>query len=348
MKLRFKPMAMVLLALTLIGLSCTKEADSKPQFIFKPAPNENAAAKINGEVVTYDKLLNGVESELYEAQMKVYELKMNALRGLVLKTYMEADPAYTGDNEKFLNEVIAKNIKVSDKEIMKFAEERKIPKANLNDELKSRIEDFLKKEKTQGAIDQWLAMKTKESPVEVYIDEPNRPVKNVEVGDAPFMGGADAKVTIVEFSDFQCPFCKKGADLMNDLKKAYGNKIKVAFKNFPLPFHNHAKKAAEAAMCAESMKKGSFWKMHDKMFADQTGLAMDGLVAKAKSIGLSEEEFKSCLTSGKFSAAVQKDIAQGKSVGVKSTPTFFVNGQLVNGAQPMEVFKKIIDEELKK
>ncbi len=348
MKLRSKPMAFALLAVTLIGLSCTKEVDSKPQFIFKPAPNENAAAKVNGEVVTYDTLLNGVESELYEAEMKVYELKMNALRGMVLKKYMEADPAYKGDNDKFLQEVIAKDIKVSDKEVMKFAKDRKIPETNLNDELKSRIKDFLKKEKTQGAIDSWLGMKTKSSPIEVYIKEPKRPVKNVEVGDAPFMGGADAKVTIVEFSDFQCPFCKKGADLMTELKSAYGKKIKVAFKHFPLPFHNHAKKAAEAAMCAESMKKGTFWKMHDKMFADQSGLAMDGLVAKAKSIGLSEDDFKKCLNEGKFSMAVQKDIEQGKSIGVKSTPTFFVNGQLVNGAQPMEVFKKIIDQELKK
>ncbi len=348
MKSQLKPLAVLLIAVTIFGLSCTKEADSKPQFIFKPGPNNETAAKINGEMISYDQLLTGLENDIYEAQMKVYEIKMNALRGLVIKKFMEADPKYKGDADKFLQENIANNIKVSDKEVDKFASERKIPKQNLNAQLKERIKDFLKKEKTQEAIDQWLATKTKDKPVEVYLNEPKRPVKDVQVGDAPYMGGSDATVTVVEFSDFQCPFCQRGAEIMTQLKKDYGKKVKIAFKHFPLPFHNHAKKAAEAAICAEELKKGHFWKMHDKMFADQSGLDTNGLVAKAKEIGLKEADFKKCLESGKFAAAVSKDMEQGKTVGVKSTPTFFVNGQLVNGAQPVEVFKKIIDAELAK
>ncbi len=337
------------LALSLgLFISCTKEADSKPQFIFKPAPNKTVAAKVNGKELTYDELLEGVENDLYEAEMKVYEIKMNRLRALVLKKFMEADPAYKGDNDKFLNEQIAKSIKVSDKAIMAFAKQRNIPKENLNDQLKDRIKKFLENEEKQKAIDAWLAKKTQKSPVEVYLEKPARPVKEVNVGDAPFMGGADAKVTIVEFSDFQCPFCARGATLMNDIKKKYGNKVKVAFKNFPLPFHNHAKKAAEAGLCAYEQNKDKFWKLHDKMFADQAGLAVDGLVAKAVSLGLDKKKFQECLSSGKFASRVNADMEEGKKVGVKSTPTFFVNGKMVNGAQPIEVFSEIIDEELAK
>lgn len=340
-------MAVVAVSLGLF-LSCSKEADSKPQFIFKPAPNKDVAAKINGKDVTYDELLEGVENELYEAEMKVHEIKMNRLRALVLKKFMEADPAYKGDNDKFLNEQIASSIKVTDKAVMAFAKERNIPKENLNAQLKDRIKKFLQNEEKQKAIDNWIAKKTKNKPVEVYLTRPTRPVKDVSAGDAPFMGGADAKVTIVEFSDFQCPFCARGAKLMTELKKKYGNKVKVAFKNFPLPFHNHAKKAAEAGLCAYEQNKDKFWKLHDKMFADQSGLNKDGLVAKAVSIGLDKKKFETCLSSGKHAARVNADMEEGKKVGVKSTPTFFVNGKMVNGAQPIEVFSELIDEELAK
>jgi protein-disulfide isomerase len=348
---RFKTLSFLLIG-SLLGLglffSCTKEVESKPNFIFKPAPNKETAAKINGQAVTFSELTEGVENDLYEAEMKVYEIKMNRLRALVLKKFMEADPKYKGDNDKFLDEHIAGKIKVSDKDIMAFANERKIPKQNLNDQLKGRISQFLENEAKQKAIDNWIAKKTKDSPVEVYLNKPERPVKDVTAGDAPYMGGADAKVTIVEFSDFQCPFCARGAALMEELKKKYGNKIKVAFKNFPLPFHNHAKKAAEAALCAHEQKKSHFWKMHDKMFADQSGLSKDGLIAKAVSIGLDKKKFTECLESEKFHKAVDADIEEGKKVGVKSTPTFFVNGKMVNGAQPIEVFSELIDEELAK
>lgn len=346
-----KPVLMFGLAMCL-GLgtffACTKEVDSKPQFIFKPAPNNKAAAKINGNIVTYDELLSGVESELYEAEMKVYEIKYNQLRAMVLKKFMESDPNYKGNNDKFLDEHIAKGVTVSDKEVDAFVAERKIPKNNLNDQLTSRIKQFLMKEKKQQAIDAWIAKKTQNSPVEVYLEKPSRPVKDIAVGNSPFMGKADAKVTIVEFSDFQCPFCSRGADIMNELKKKYEGKIKVVFKHFPLPFHTDAPLASEAALCAEEQKKGNFWKMHDLMFADQQKLKKSDLVAKAKKVGVKEEDFKKCLDSRKFKSAVDADMELGKKVGVKSTPTFFVNGQMVNGAQPVEIFSEIIDEELAK
>ena len=162
------------------------------------------------------------------------------------------------------------------------------------------------------------------------------------------MGKADAKVTIVEFSDFQCPFCSRGAEIMGQLKKKYGDKIKVVFKHFPLPFHTMAPLASEAALCAEEQKKGNFWKLHDLMFADQQNLLQGGLVEKAKKIGINEAEFSKCLNSRKFKKVVDADMALGQKVGVKSTPTFFVNGKMVNGAQPVEVFSEIIDEDLAK
>lgn len=329
-------------------ISCTKDVESKPQFIFKPAPNKDAAAKINGKTITVSELNEGVESDLYEAEMKVYQIKMNQVRAKVLKTFMESDSRYKGDNDKFLNEVIAKGVKVKATDVNAFAKERGITNDRLNAQMKERIEQFLMGQKKQEAIDTWIAEKTKNSPVEVYLSKPQRPVKDVPAGDAPYVGGADAKVTIVEFSDFQCPYCKRGAELMDELKKKYGKKIKVAFKHFPLPFHNQARLAAQAAICAHKQKNDSFWKLHDKMFGDQQGLAREGLVAKATAIGLNKGDFEKCLDDGTVAQMVQADIDLGKKVGVKSTPTFFVNGKMINGAQPVEVFSEEIDEELAK
>lgn len=161
-----------------------------------------------------------------------------------------------------------------------------------------------------------------------------------------FVGDKDAKVTIVEFSDFQCPFCAKGADLLKEIKKKYGNKVKVVFKNFPLPFHNHAEAAAVAGLCANEQSVDSFWKMHDEMFANQEALDAEGLKKTAKKIGLKMDQFEKCVSENKHLAAVKADMEDGKKAKVKSTPTFFINGQVINGAQPMDVFAEAIDEEL--
>jgi len=335
-------------AFSALFVSCTKEAKSEPRFIFKPAPNKDAAAKIAGNVITVDEMVEGYESDLYQAELKVYEIKMNRIRALALKKFMESDKRYKGNNDAFLNDIIAKGVKVSNSDINKFIKERKVPKERVDEKMKGQIKQYLLGQKKQEAIDLWMAKQTQKSPIEVYISKPERPVKDVPVGDAPTMGGESAKVTIVEFSDFQCPYCKRGATIMNDLKKKYGKKVKIAFKQFPLPFHNDAKPAAQAALCAHKQNKKLFWKMHDKMFDDQKGLSREGLLAKGSAIGVKKADFEKCLDDPSMAKMVEADIELGKKVGVKSTPTFFVNGKLVNGAQPVEVFSEIIDEELAK
>lgn len=329
--------------------SCTKDAVSNPQFIFKPAPDKSTAAKFGNIVITKEEIRKGVEVDIYEAQMKVHEIEMNRLQAILIEKLIDQDPRKKGmDYDQYLEKFIASKVNVTDQDVMAFAKERNIPAAQLDDRMKERVKRFLSMEKKKHAIDEWLKEKTKSKSVEVYLQQPTRPVFNVQVGNAPFLGGAGAKVSVVEFSDFQCPFCAKGAEIMHQIEKAYGNKVKVAFKQFPLPFHKDAKLAAQAALCAEAQKKGAFWKMHDLMFADQQGLKLEGLVTKAGKAGVDGNKVKECLTGGQFLAQVEADIKQGRELGVKSTPTFFVNGQIINGAQPMEVFKQLIDEALKK
>lgn len=345
------------LGLTLTGLftvmlvffACQKQADSKPNFIFKPAPAAGVAASIGGEQILEKDLNAGIESDIYDAEMKVYEIKFGKLQAMLLEKFMNQDPNKKGlSNDEFLNKYIAKDVKVTEVEIEKFIKERQIPKDQVNPEIRERIKQFLEVESKKLAVDKWIADKTKKSPVEVYIHKPTRPVFDVNVKDAPFKGAADAKVTIVEYSDFQCPFCSKAAATVAEIEKKYGNKVKVAFKNYPLPFHSQAKIAANAALCANDQGSKFFWKMHDAMFADQAKLDKDNLIASAKKIGLKEAEFTNCLEAEKHKNAIENDVAEGQKLGLKSTPTFFVNGKLVSGAQPIEIFSEVIDEELAK
>jgi protein-disulfide isomerase len=153
-------------------------------------------------------------------------------------------------------------------------------------------------------------------------------------------------VTIVEFSDFQCPYCSRLTPTLEQVMSKYGNKVRIVFRQFPLPIHDKAAKAAEAALCAN--EQGKFWEMHDAMFKDQGGLAVDGLKTKAATLGLNAQSFNSCLDSGKETPAVQADLKAGQQAGVQGTPAMFVNGRFINGAQPYETIAGIIDDELKR
>ncbi len=327
--------------------SCNEKVESKPNLVFKSSGeqvNKGIAAKVAGEEVSYQRLYQGIENEIFEAEMKVYELKMNRLKAIMLETFMKNDPNKKGlSNDEYLEKYISKDFKPSQKEIDEFIKNRGIPEDSVNDKMKERIVNFLSMENKKKDVDAWINKKTKSNPVEIFFEKPSRPTFDVEISNEPTWGDSSAKVTIVEFSDFQCPFCKKGKNVMDELKDKYGKKIKIVFKNFPLPFHINAKKAAEAGLCANEQGSENFWKMHDKMFNDQTNLDVKSLKDHAKKLGLNQDKFNKCLDSNKYAAAVEKDLEYGKKIGVKSTPTFFVNGQLVNGAHPKEVFVEIID-----
>ncbi len=171
------------------------------------------------------------------------------------------------------------------------------------------------------------------------------PAKKVEVGNAPVRGPKNAPITVVLFSDFQCPFCSRVEPSIAELQKLYPGKVRVAWKNYPLPFHNNAKPAAEAALAAN--EQGKFWEMHDILFKNQQALTADDLEKYAKEIGLDMTKFKAAIDSHKFAAQIEADTKQGSALGVQGTPAAFVNGQLVSGAQPVDAFKKIVEADLK-
>ncbi len=170
-------------------------------------------------------------------------------------------------------------------------------------------------------------------------------VISVSVDDDPSIGPKDAPITIIEFSDFQCPFCARAAPTVKQILKEYDGKVRFVYRDFPLSFHQNAQKSAEAAECAD--EQGKFWEYHDKLFENQNALEISNLKQYAKDLGLDSSKFDSCLDSGKYTKEVEKDTEDGQKYGVTGTPAFFINGKLVSGAQPFKNFATIIDSELK-
>lgn len=191
------------------------------------------------------------------------------------------------------------------------------------------------------------------SPTAQVPSEPTGPVKVASRKDAPVLGKSSAKVEIVEFTDFQCPFCQRFfKEAYKQIKEKYVDtgKAKIVFRHYPLPFHSNAQKAGEAAECAN--RQGRFVQYHDvlfeKMQADGTGLDAESLKTYAKDLGLNASKFNQCLDGGETTEIVKKDMEEGQTAGVSGTPTFFVNGVKLVGAQPFSSFEQAIEAELKK
>jgi len=177
---------------------------------------------------------------------------------------------------------------------------------------------------------------------------PSAVADNAElIDDDAVKGEEDAPVTIVEFSDYECPFCTRFyTDTFGQLKTKYidTGKVKFVYRDFPLSFHQNAQKAAEAAECAGEQNK--YYEMHNKLFEDGVSGGVTAFKGYAEEIGLDTNEFNSCLDSGKMAAEVKKDFNDGAKFGVSGTPAFFINGKLLTGAQPIQAFEQMIEQEL--
>lgn len=170
------------------------------------------------------------------------------------------------------------------------------------------------------------------------------PIK-IPLDGAPTRGPENARVTLVEFSDFECPYCSKAITQVDALLKMYPNDIRLVYKQFPLSMHPHARLAAAAALAAN--QQGKFWPMHDQLFHNFRQLSREHILALAKEIGLDMDRFTSDLASGKFDAVVNKDYRDGEEAGVEGTPAFFINGKHYNGPMELAEVKPLIEAELK-
>jgi protein-disulfide isomerase len=207
--------------------------------------------------------------------------------------------------------------------------------------IKDQLIAAMQRHNELGRRDALVAKLRAEAHVKVALEEPR--VNVVSVGH-PWSGGKDAPVTIVEFSDFQCPYCRSAEPVLKQVRAKYGDKVKFVYMDFPLGMHQHAMDAAVAGRCAAEQNK--FWQLHDTMFSDQTKLDAAGLKASAAKVGLDSKKFDTCFDAKAGVAGIKADQAQGERLGVSGTPTFFVNGRELVGMESENGFAEVIDDEL--
>lgn len=314
------------------------------------APDE-VVAEVNGRKVTLKQVDAKWEefdaAERAKVSQLLYQNRRNMLGQLMGDILIEEAAKAAGiPVDAYLKQETARRAKaVTDEELAKFYDENKDRAQGRSlDELRVPMKAFMENDRALQARAQLVADLEKKAAVKIMLDPPRYAVA---VGqDDPVRGNAAAGVTIVEFSDFQCPFCARVNPTLAKIRESYGDKVRIIFKDYPLPNHPQAPKAAEAAHCAA--EQGKYWEMHDVMFANQRALEVPGLKQSAAGLGLDTAKFNRCLDSGQYASKVAAGAAQGDKLGVNSTPTLYINGRPVIGAQPFEVFKAAIDEELKR
>ena len=209
------------------------------------------------------------------------------------------------------------------------------------EQLRGAIEAGLIQQRAAEARVQFVEQLKRKTAVTITLDPPRQ---MVATAGYPARGPEEAPVEIVEFSDFQCPFCQRATPAVEQVLKAYGDRIRFVYRHFPLPNHPNARPAAEASACAN--EQGRFWPYHDRLFASQDRLTDADLKSHAAAVGLDGARFNACVDERRFSSVVDQDVKDAQALGVTGTPAFFINGRSLEGAQPFEAFKLIIDEEL--
>ncbi len=311
------------------------------------AQKSEVVAKINGKNIFFEELNKGITTALYDAQMKVYDLQYSQLQNLLLQEFAKNHPF--GKNlsfPDFMEKYVVKNTTVTEQMVSQFIKINKIPSSKINAEYRSQVNKYLRSKMIRKQVTNWFEKESKKHKVVINLKRPERPRINIPVGQAPTLGDKDARITIIEYSDFQCPYCAKAEETIQELLKKYGKDIRLVYKQYPLSFHKEAFKASEASLCANEQSNDFFWKLHHEMFDDPRHLKVGELKGKAERLGMNKKQFSDCINSEKYMAQVNADIAEGNQFGVSSTPIFFINGIIVKGAKPFSEFEKIILEEL--
>ena len=360
---------MTILATLALFVGCENPATPGPGTAPAPtaAPAASASGSIGGGldparvVATWDggqltaaELQDSLGSEVVQLEVdflsKRYQTWSQGLDQMVMTKLVEAEAKDKGfaDSDALLKaEVEDKITPPTDEEIESFynvmkRQLRGQPLESVRPQVAAEVLRRKQSERFQEYIEGLRAAKGLKTDLP-YPDLPRIPVS---VDDDPFEGAENAPVTIVQFAEYQCPYCGRAGESVDQVMKAYEGKVKMVFRDFPLSFHNNAIPAAIAANCAD--KQGKYWEMHKSLMADQSSLDEADLVKRATDLQLNLDTWNVCRKDPAMLAEVQHDMEDGAKAGVSGTPAFFINGIMISGAQPFSQFKEIIDRELGK
>jgi protein-disulfide isomerase len=314
-------------------------------------------AVVNGETITLEQVKSSASDDLETLelhklqaaagfQQDEHTIYQRTLEDMVQDKLLELEAKKRGTTPETMiaAEVESKVVAPTDQEVSAFYEANKARISITGAEALRQVKLYLTDQRRRDIMDAFVEKLKGDYKVETFL-EPLR--LEVPIQGFPTKGPATAPVTIVEFSDFECPYCGALFPILKQIEEHYGDKLRIVYRQFPLTsVHPHAQKAAEASLCANEQQK--FWELHDAMFQDNHNLDVDGLKRKASALNLDRTTFDACLDSSKYADAVKKDIFEGARLGVTGTPVTFINGRFVSGAVPYAELSRIIDEEIQK
>jgi protein-disulfide isomerase len=274
----------------------------------------------------------------------LYDARRLTLDEIVASMLMDQEAKARGVDRATLveKEIADKVAPVADTDVAAWyqANQGRVQGATL-DQVRAPIRALLIQERMDDARQQYVDGLKSKTPVRVMLEPPRL---MVAAANGPSRGAVTAPVQMIEFSDFQCPFCLRAHATVEQVLKTYGDRIHFVYRHYPLPSHPAARPAAEASACAA--EQGKFWPYHDRLFEQPSRLSAADLKQDAVDLGLDAGRFNACVDSKKYKAQVDADVRDGDDAGVNGTPAFFINGRMLSGAQPFDAFKRIIDEEL--
>ncbi len=336
---------MIAAAVALAGVALVSGACAEtPQQQRQPRPVASVVAEVDGQPITLDELEKSAGGQLLNLAIERHRILESTLDRMVAAKVIALEAKARGQLEARLiqENVLAKATLPTDADMEAYYKAH--PELAAQDKAKTmpQIRQALFNERRQNAYRDFTAGLEAKYGVKMRL-EPLR--VQVDAGTGPARGPAGAPVTIVEFSDFECPYCRTLARNMSEVTRQYGDRVRLVFRQFPIEsIHRNAMAAAKASVCASD--QGKFWEMHDLLFGGGT-LAEADLLEKASRAGLQKDAFQACLASPAATDRVRADIKAATSLGVSSTPTFFVNGRPMLGAVPAAEIARVIEAELR-
>ena len=274
----------------------------------------------------------------------LYEARKLAINQIVDGELLGREAKVRGIDRNALvqQEITAKVVPVTEADVQTWyqANQGRVQGATL-EQVREPIRSLLVQERTAEVRTAFVNLLKAKTAVQILLDPPRQ---LLDTSASPTRGTPGAPIELVEFTDFECPFCVRAESVLKQVLDAYGDRIRLVYRAFPLPIHSNARPAAEAAACASEQDK--FWPYHDRLFASPGKLGDADLKQHAADLGLDRRQFDACFDARKHNAQIDADIRAGTDAGVTGTPAFFINGRMMAGAQPFEQFKQVIEEEL--
>jgi protein-disulfide isomerase len=305
-----------------------------------------AVATIGDEVITESQLETLVGTSLVSLRQQIYDTRVAKLEEEIYRRLLRKAAAEEGMTEaEYLQARVDQKVGEPDEgEVVQLMTQFRARLAEDDAQARAQIVQALKEREKQVLSEALRQELFAEVGVKILL-EPPRVEFSVAEG-TPSRGAADAPVVLIEYTDYQCPYCTRIQPTLNELVERYEGKLLHVFKNLPLPMHAEAPLAAAAALCAQD--QGKFWELHDWLFVNQRSLSRESIIAEAENLGLDTGVFATCIDKGKYGARVKAEMAEANSYGITGTPGFLINGRVVTGARPIEMFVEIIDDELER